>query len=313
VVSAPPPQERRIRAAIGSPALQTVAARAPAGVEVVALEGEIDLEAVDFLVPTAMPGHDRRRPLLEVLPGLRRLAVVQVLSAGTDWIEDRMPPQATLCSARGTRDGSVAEWVVAALIGTTSGVLECARIHTWTDRDVTDLGAWTVLIVGMGSIGGLVRERLEPFGSEVIGVVSHAREDLHGIDELADLLPRADAVVVLAPLTESTHGLIGARQLAAMRDGALLVNAARGPVVDPAALLAELETGRLRAVLDVTDPEPLPDEHPLWAAAGLLSITPHIAGNSRHSNARAAELAADQLVRWCTGQELRNVVRTPAR
>jgi phosphoglycerate dehydrogenase-like enzyme len=311
-VSASPPPERRIRAAIGQPALDIVAARAPAGVEVVAFEGIADLEAVDFLVPPAMAGPDQRDSLLEILPGLTRLAVVQVLSAGTDWIEASVPPQATLCSARGARDGSVAEWVVAALIGTTSGLLECARIHTWTDRDLTDLGAWTVLIVGMGSIGEVVRERLQPFGSEVVGVASHARGDVHGIDELAALLAPADAVVVLAPLTESTHGLIGAAELAAMRDGALLINAARGAVVDTDALVAELETGRLRAVLDVTDPEPLPDEHPLWAASGLLSITPHIAGNSRQSNTRAAQLAADQLVRWSSGQELRNVVRTPA-
>ena len=98
-----------------------------------------------------------------------------------------------------------------------------------------------------------------------------------------------------------------------MRDGALLVNAARGAVVDTDALVAELESGRLRAVLDVTDPEPLPDDHPLWSAAGLLSITPHIAGNSPLSNAHAAELAAEQLVRWCAGQPLVNVVRAPAR
>ena len=278
-----------------------------------ALEGGVDLATVDFLVPTAMANHEDRRTLLKVLPGLERLAVVQTMSAGTDWIEDHVPPQATLCSARGARDGSVAEWVFAALIGATSGLLECARIHTWTARDLTDLGGWTVLVVGMGSIGRLVAERLEPFGTEVIGVVSHAREHLHGIDELPALLPRADAVVVLAPLTESTRGLIGAAELAGMRDGALLVNGARGAVVDTDALVPELTTGRLRAVLDVTDPEPLPDDHPLWAAAGLLSITPHIAGNSRLSNAHAAELAAEQLVRWCAGQPLVNVVRAPAR
>ncbi|HEY5428552.1 MAG TPA: NAD(P)-dependent oxidoreductase [Solirubrobacteraceae bacterium] len=312
-MSVPPADQRRVRAAIGRPALETVAARAPAGVDVVALEGGVDLETVDFLVPTAMASHQDRRMLLETLPGLERLAVVQVLSAGTDWVEDRLPAQATLCSARGTRDGSVAEWVLAALIGATSGLLACARIHTWTERDLTDLGGQTVLVLGMGSIGRLVATRLAPFGTEVIGVASHAREDLHGIDELPALLPRADAVVVLTPLTESTRGLIGAAELAAMRDGALLVNAARGAVVDTDPLVAELEAGRLRAVLDVTDPEPLPDDHPLWSAAGLLSITPHIAGNSRLSNARAVELAAEQLVRWCAGQPLRNVVRAPAR
>jgi phosphoglycerate dehydrogenase-like enzyme len=233
---------------------------------------------------------------------------VQVLSAGTDWVEPYVPPQATLCSARGTRDAPVAEWVVAALLGVTSRLLECARIQTWTKRSVIDLGDWRVLVVGMGSIGRRVQEYLAPFGTEVIGVASRARDDLHGIDELPTLLPGADAVVVLAPLTDATRGLIGARELAAMRDGAVLVNAARGPVVDTDALVAEVTTGRLNAVLDVTDPEPLPDGHPLWSAPGVVSITPHIAGDSPVANARAAELAGEQFARWCAGEELRNIV-----
>jgi phosphoglycerate dehydrogenase-like enzyme len=220
-----------------------------------------------------------------------------------------MPAQATLCSARGARDAPVAEWVLGALLGVTSQLLECARLQTWTKRAVVDLGQWRVLIVGMGSIGRRVQEYLAPLGTEVIGVASRARDDLRGIDELAELLPTADAVVVLTPLTEATRGLIGAGELAAMRDGALLVNAARGPVVDTAALVGEVTTGRLRAVLDVTDPEPLPDGHPLWSASGVVAITPHIAGDSPAGNARAAELAGEQLVRWCAGEELLNVVR----
>ena len=116
-------------------------------------------------------------------------------------------------------------------------------------------------------------------------------------------------MVLLTPLTEATRGLIGASELAAMRDGAVLVNAARGPIVETEALLAEVSTGRLRAVLDVTDPEPLPSEHPLWSAPGTLSITPHIAGDSPAGNRAAAELAADQLVRWCSGGQLHNIVR----
>jgi phosphoglycerate dehydrogenase-like enzyme len=203
----------------------------------------------------------------------------------------------------------VAEWVVGALLGVTTELLECARLDTWTERALTDLAEWTVVIVGMGSIGRRVAQHLTGFGTEVIGVASRAREDLRGIDELDALLPDADAVVVLAPLTEATRGLVGARELAAMQDGAVLVNAARGPVVDTDALLAEVGTGRLRAVLDVTDPEPLPDGHPLWSAPGVLSITPHIAGDSPLGNAGAAALAGEQLARWCAGEELINVVR----
>jgi phosphoglycerate dehydrogenase-like enzyme len=285
------------------PALEAVRARAPDDVAVVALDGGLDLETVDFLVPSSEVPD-----VLERLPTLTRVAVVQVLSAGTDWIESRVPPQATLCSARGARDGSVAEWVVGALLGATTQLLDCARLDTWTQRSLTDLGGWTVLVVGMGSIGRRVEHHLTGFGTEVIGVASRARDDLHGVDELDALLPRADAVVILAPLTDATRGLIDARRLAAMRDGALLVNAARGPVVDSDALVAEVTTGRLSAVLDVTDPEPLPDGHPLWSAPGILSITPHIAGDSPIANARAAALAGDQLARWVAGEKLRNVV-----
>jgi phosphoglycerate dehydrogenase-like enzyme len=286
------------------PALEAVRARAPAGVEVLALNGGLDLQTIDFLVPSS-----ESPAALEQLPGLARVSVVQVLSAGTDWIEGRLPPQATLCSARGARDGPVAEWVVGALLGVTTELLQCARLESWSKRSLTDLAGWTVVIVGMGSIGRRVAQYLTAFGTDVIGVASRARDDLHGIDELETLLPRADAVVVLAPLTDATRGLIGARALSAMRDGALLVNAARGPVVDTDALLAEVGTPRLRAVLDVTDPEPLPDGHPLWTAPGVLSITPHIAGDSPLGNARAADLAGDQLARWCAGEELINVVR----
>jgi phosphoglycerate dehydrogenase-like enzyme len=286
------------------PALEAVRARAPENVEVLLADDTVDLETVDFLVPGSVSPE-----LLGRMPALTRLAVVQVLSAGTDWVEPYVPAQATLCSARGARDAPVAEWVLGALLGVTSQLLECARLQTWTKRGIVDLGEWQVLIVGMGSIGRRIQQYLAPLGTEVVGVASRARDDLHGIDELPELLPAADAVVVLTPLSDATRGLIGAGELAAMRDGAVLVNAARGPVVDTDALVDEVTTGRLRAVLDVTDPEPLPDGHPLWSASGVLAITQHVAGDSPAGNARAAELAGAQLARWCAGEELLNVVR----
>jgi len=271
----------------------------------VVLDQGLELETVDFLVPPA-----GERQLVGELPRLTRLSVVQVLSAGTDWIEDHLPPQATLCNARGARDQSVAEWILGALLGTSTGILEFSGATTWDRwRQLEELGSWTVLVVGMGSIGRELARYLSPIGTRVIGVGSRAHDDLHGPDELAELLPHADAVVVLTPLSDATRGLIGAGALQRMRDGALLVNAARGAVVDTDALTAELRSGRLRAVLDVVDPEPLPDTHPLWHAAGLLSLTPHIAGDSQAADVRAAELAADQLIRWCRGEELLNVVR----
>jgi phosphoglycerate dehydrogenase-like enzyme len=273
-------------------------------VEVAALEDGVDLDGVDFLVPN----HDSA--VREAVPGLTRLSVVQLLSAGSDSWEGVVPAQATLCSARGARDGPVTEWVLGALLGASTGLLHCARERAWDrDRHLDDLGGWTVLVVGLGSIGHMVQSRLQALGTTVIGVASHPRDGVHGVDELPALLPDADAVVLLTPLTESTRGLIGAGELAAMPDGSVLVNAARGPVVDTDALLAEVAGGRLRAVLDVTDPEPLPDDHPLWSAPGVLSITPHVGGDSPLGWQRAAALAGDQLARWCAGEELLNVVR----
>jgi phosphoglycerate dehydrogenase-like enzyme len=299
-----PARQRGVRAAVATQALEAVRSRAPHGVEVIAVEDRVDLGSVDFLVPASGDAD-----VLELLPGLDRLAVVQVLSAGTDWVEDWVPPQATLCSARGARDAPVAEWVLGALLGASSGLLECARERSWRRRELIDLGGWTVLVLGMGSIGRLVGSRLAALGTEVIGVASHAHDDLHGVEELAALLPRADAVVVLTPLNDSTRGLIGAQELAAMSDGTVVVNAGRGAVLDADALLSEVGTGRLRAVLDVTDPEPLPADHPLWGAPGVLAITPHVAGDSTLGHARAAALAGDQLARWCAGAQLQNVVR----
>ena len=302
---------RAVIAAITARAAPTVAAAAPDGVDVTVLPA--GYEEAEFLVISDDP------EVLEALPGLRAARVVQTLSAGTDWIEARVPPGATLCNARGARDPAVAEWVVAALLGAQHGLLRAARDRTWAversasgaavgpSQWIADLEGATVLIVGHGSIGRAVEARLAAFGVTVVGVASRAREGVHGIEELAALLPAADAVVVLAPLSDATRGLVGAAELAAMRDGALLVNAGRGPVVETDALVAELERGRLRAVLDVTDPEPLPAGHPLWDLA--LAITPHDAGDTPDADQRAFVLAAEQLARYARGEPLRNVVR----
>jgi phosphoglycerate dehydrogenase-like enzyme len=293
------------RAAVTEAAIDAVRERAPDGADVVVLEETAQLTTVDFIVPRPA-SLDR----LDELRSLERLSVVQVLSAGTDRIEPYVPADVTLCSARGARDGPVAEWILGALLGASAGLLEYARATRWNrDRTVEDLASWTVLIVGMGSIGHRLRAYLQPIGTRVVGVASRRHDGLHGPDELPDLLPAADAVVVLAPLSDATHGLIGREALARMRDGTLVINAARGQVVDTDALLAELQRERLRAVLDVVDPEPLPDDHPLWRAPGLLCLTPHIAGDSPAGQAHAAALAGDQFARWCRGEPLINVVR----
>src|SRR5262245_20716563 len=243
-------------AAVTPLAFDVAVALAPAGVDVVQLpDGR---ERAAFLVP-----NWDDRDTFRALPRLERLRVLQVLSAGTDRIESRVPRWTTLCNARGTRDAAVAEWVVGALLGDAYGQLGAARRRHWSGAVPRELQGSRVLIVGFGSIGEAVKRRLEPFGVTVTGVARHARDGVHAAEELPSLLEQADAVVVLTPHTPETEGLFDAALLARMRDGALFINAGRGRVADTEALLAELESGRLRAVLDVVDPEPLPDDHPL--------------------------------------------------
>jgi len=286
-------------AAVTPRAFAVVAAAAPEGVTVRALpEGR---EEAEFLMPDWEDADT-----LAALPRLEQVRVVQSLSAGTDAIEPHVPPWAVLCNARGARDTPMAEWVVGALLGDAYGQLEVARSRHWEYGTPRELRGSRVLIVGFGSIGHAVARRLEPFGVELIPVVSRAREGLHGVDELPELIGDADAVVVLTPLTPDTVGLFDAALLGRMRDGALFVNAGRGPVVDTDALVAELRSGRLRAVLDVVDPEPLPAGHPLWELA--LAITPHNAGDSAAAEERAWRFGAEQLGRFARGEPLENVV-----
>jgi phosphoglycerate dehydrogenase-like enzyme len=294
---------RRVIAAVTDRAFEVVAGLAPDTVDVRRLPDGRD-EAV-FLLPDWMD-----RGTLDVLPELERLRVVQTLSAGTDWIEASVPDRVTLCNARGARDAAMAEWVVGALLGDAYGQFAAARSRRWSDAVPRELQGATVVIVGHGSIGRAVERYLEPFGVTVIGVARRAREGVHSVAELPAVVGQADAVVVLVPLTPETEGLVDAALLARMRDGALLVNAGRGRVVDTGALVAELESGRLRAVLDVVDPEPLPDDHPLWDLA--LAITPHNAGDTAAADERAVRFGAEQLVRFARGEPLLNVVRAAA-
>jgi phosphoglycerate dehydrogenase-like enzyme len=166
-----------------------------------------------------------------------------------------------------------------------------------------------VLILGHGSIGEAVEARLEPFEvREIVRVARRARDGVHAVDDLEALLPRADIVVNVLPATPQTNGLFGERMIGAMREGALLVNGGRGTTVDTAALVRALEAGRVRAVLDVVDPEPLPEDHPLWRAPNVI-ITPHFAGDTPGAERAAWALCGEQLRRYAAGEPLRNIVR----
>ncbi|HEX7300590.1 MAG TPA: NAD(P)-dependent oxidoreductase [Solirubrobacteraceae bacterium] len=244
---------------------------------------------------------------LEEIPALR---VVQVLSAGVDWIVDRVPQGVTLCSARGARDRAMAEWVVAAILADVKQARACAiqqGRREWAFVPIKDIAGLRVLVLGFGSIGRAVQELLAPFQCEVAGVARRARDGVHGMDELPELLGEADVVVNLLPLTDETRGSFGERELGLMRHDALYVNAGRGATTDTDALAAALQSGRIRAVLDVVEPEPLPPEHPLWAAPNVM-ISPHSAGDTPAAERAAWALAAKQLRRYAAGEELRNVV-----
>ena len=265
-----------------------------------------DLARVDLIVPV-----DRtRQPLIDSLAAVGRPRVIQTLSAGVDWLVGRVPEGVTVCNARGVFDVSLGEWVVGAILATQRGLLrarDAQATGTWTSFEPGELAGRRVVILGYGSIGTAVAARLRPFGVEIVGVARTARDGALGLPDLDDVLPTAEILVNLLPLTGETIGLLDARRLALLPDGALVVNAGRGRTVDTAALVAELERGRLRAVLDVTDPEPLPPGHPLWPLPNVL-ITPHIAGNSPAAIVRAYALAGDQVRRFAAGEPLVNEV-----
>jgi phosphoglycerate dehydrogenase-like enzyme len=197
------------------------------------------------------------------------------------------------------------------ILSSLRGIPEAVRAQdagTWAGERRTSLADRRVLIVGYGSVGEALEQRLAGFEvAQVVRVARSARAGVHAMADLPSLLPDADVVVLIVPMTPDTSGLVDAGFLARMRDGALLVNVARGPVVRTDALLAELTSGRLRAALDVTDPEPLPADHPLWHAPGVL-ITPHLGGNSTAFLPRAYRLVTEQVRRYVAGEPLLHVV-----
>jgi len=245
--------------------------------------------------------------LAEGMPALR---VVQLNSAGADAWVGRLAGTVTLCDARGVHDSSTAEWAAAAALAHFRNFPAFARAQAearWAFTPTDELAGKRVLIVGAGSIGSALAARLAPFDVEITLVARSARDGVEPVERLPALLPDADVAVLLVPLTSHTRGLVDAKFLAALPDGALLVNAARGPVVDTAALLAECASGRLNAALDVTDPEPLPAGHQLWTLPNVF-ITPHVAGSVAGLHRRAFGLVGDQLRRYAAGEPLINVV-----
>jgi phosphoglycerate dehydrogenase-like enzyme len=267
-----------------------------------------DIGDVDFFVaPYATTAE-----ALGVTERMSGLRVMQLLSAGYEHALPYLPSGVALCNARGVHDASTAELAVALMLASLRQFPRFVRAqdkHAWEPGQFQALADKHVLILGYGSIGAAIDRRLRPFETTVTRVARVARQsdDVHGVDELPTLLPQADIVVVVTPLTAQTHGMVNAEFIKQMKQGALLVNVARGAVVDTASLLAALEDRRICAALDVTDPEPLPADHPLWDAPGLL-ISPHVGGNTSAFLPRARRLVREQFARFVNDQPLENVV-----
>jgi phosphoglycerate dehydrogenase-like enzyme len=280
----------------------------------------LDLRSWDMLGTAPGDPHLVVLPYLDARAELARLAdlpslrVVQTLTAGYDNVLPYLPPGVTLCNAAGVHDASTAELAVGLCLAAQRGFGEYARAQPagrWLAGTRASLADRRVVLVGTGSVGSAIAARLAPFEVELTRVGRRARGDgdghAHAVGDLPGLLVGAEIVILAVPLDDATRGMVDAAFLAAMPDGALLVNVARGPVVATDALVAELASGRLRAALDVTDPEPLPPAHPLWTTPNTF-ISPHVGGDTTAFPRRARRLLREQLTRFATGRELRNVV-----
>ncbi|MGW1256725.1 2-hydroxyacid dehydrogenase [Streptomyces sp. NPDC002513] len=268
----------------------------------------------------AVPYMKRQDVKVRPLEQMRSLRVIQTLTAGVDDITSHLSsvvPGVRLCNARGVHEASTAELALALILASLRGIPDFVRAQQeerWRSGFHPALADKSVLIVGYGAIGAAIEDRLAPFEVARVARVARRERDsarglVHPLSRLPELLPDADVVVLVTPLTEQTKGLVDEGFLARMKDGALLVNVARGGVVDTKALLAELESGRITAALDVTDPEPLPKGHPLWQTPGLL-ISPHVGGPTSAFWPRAKRLLSSQLNRFAQGEPLEHIVLT---
>ncbi len=277
----------------------------PAGSRGVVWDGTGPAPAdVEFLVPPYMVGGP------PALVGMPQLKVVQLLSAGVEGWPERVPAGVTLCNGRGVHGGSTAELAIAGLLALLHELptyIAQQPAHLWQRASALSLDGRRALVLGAGDIGSQIAAVLRIFGAEVTSVARRPRPDVRALSDLPQLLPETEVLVIALPLTPQTAGLIDAQALALLPTDAIVVNIARGALVDTEALLSELQAGRLSAFLDVVDPEPLPAEHPLWDAPNLI-LTPHAGGGSAGWDRRGFRLVREQFARFVAGQPLANVV-----
>jgi phosphoglycerate dehydrogenase-like enzyme len=281
----------------------------PPGIEADFWDGGDLPDSADQVEYVALP-LGAKPEIIRKIATLPALKTIQILSAGADHVLPYVPAHVTLCNARGAHTAATAEWAAGAIIASVRNFPRFAvaqRDGRWDYAQSDSVSGKHVLIVGYGDIGAAVERRLAGWDVTVERVARHARDGVHAIGELPELLKNADVVVILVPVTDETRQLVNKEFLGAMKDGALLVNAARGVIVDTDALLEALVSGRVRAALDVTEPEPLPAGHPLWQAPGLL-LTPHVGGAVYEGRERAYRVVSEQLARLAAGQPLLNVI-----
>jgi phosphoglycerate dehydrogenase-like enzyme len=302
----------------------------PEGIELIPVSDTMDHTVdIDVWIPDPYTTRAMRQ-----WPHLRGVKLVLSMLAGTEWIPGTVGPYVTICNAHGAHNVSTAEWTLAAILAMLkyfplyldiqkSGVwkrrFEAPTLYKQISGDSDEvyppvlgeeLTGKKVLLVGYGAIGKEIERMLAPFNVELTRVARRARSnpEVQAVRDLDGLLPRAEIVILILPATAESEGLMNAQRLALMRQGALLVNAARGPIVKTEALVAALLAGRIRAAIDVTDPEPLPEGHPLWSCPNLL-ITPHVGASTPQFSPRALHTAADEIRRYMKGEPLQNIVQ----
>ena len=265
-----------------------------------------DFSEVTFYVPWYMGG----RPALEMTQKMPNLKILQVPNAGYDDALEFVRPGITLCNGKSIHDDSTAELAVGLTIASLRGFADFVRNQDkseWVHTRNKSINDRKIGIVGFGSIGSTIAKMLAGFAVEIVAFTQSGRDNTIAIADLDKHLPTLDVVILILPLTPESKHLFNAKRLALMKDGALLVNVARGPVVETDALVKELNSGRITAALDVTDPEPLPKDHPLWLAKGVL-ISPHVGGNTTAFEKRAKRLIESQLQLLASGERLNNII-----
>ena len=265
-----------------------------------------DLSQITFYVPQYMGG----RKALEYVQKMPNLKYLQVPNAGFDDALEFLKPGVVLCNARGVHDASTAELAVALALASRRGFYDFAIAQSkgeWAHKRYPSFNDSRIGIIGAGSIANTLKSYIEPYGVEILMFSRSGQNGSIAISELDSHLPELDFVFIVIPLNDESRNLFDSKKLSLMKDGAVIVNVGRGPIINTEALLKELNSGRIYAGLDVTDPEPLPPDHPLWKAKNLI-LSPHVGGNSTAFESRGKKLIESQLKLLSTGQELNNIV-----